>query len=250
MPWCPKCRSEYREGVSICADCGIELVDEEQFARLEAEQSAVSETVYEAGGGEKFEEFEAVGDDSRQADMMEKPPEEDTASVKSHRLSQYSSPYRDNSERANENRSSAWILMIIGGLGILVLILGITGVIPLHFSNAYLFYGVMAAVFILFLVAGIVSMKNALIFEKSAESENSVKSTLLEWCRQNLRAEELELQIGAGENESEEILYFKRFEAIKARLNHQFLNLDQGLLEKLIDDSVYEMIFGAEEDTE
>lgn len=248
MPWCPKCRSEYREGFSICADCGSQLVDDEQFARLEAEQTAANRAVYEAGSGEEFEEVEAVGDDSRQADMTEKPPEEDISPVKGHGLSQYSSPYRDNFERANENRSSAWILMIIGGLGIIVLILGVTGVIPLHFSNAYLFYGVMAAVFILFLVAGIVSMKNALIFEKSAESENSLKATLLEWCKQNLHGEELDLQIEAGENEAKEVLYFKRFEAIKARLNHQFMNLDQGFLEKLIDDTVYEMVFGAEED--
>ena len=38
MPWCPKCKSEYREGFSVCADCGSELVDEEEFARLEAER--------------------------------------------------------------------------------------------------------------------------------------------------------------------------------------------------------------------
>lgn len=28
MPWCPKCKDEYVEGVTICADCGVELVDE------------------------------------------------------------------------------------------------------------------------------------------------------------------------------------------------------------------------------
>ena len=25
MPWCPKCRTEYREGFTICADCGSPL---------------------------------------------------------------------------------------------------------------------------------------------------------------------------------------------------------------------------------
>jgi hypothetical protein len=25
--WCPKCRSEYREGFAVCADCGAALVD-------------------------------------------------------------------------------------------------------------------------------------------------------------------------------------------------------------------------------
>lgn len=27
MPWCPKCKNEYREGIKTCADCGTELVD-------------------------------------------------------------------------------------------------------------------------------------------------------------------------------------------------------------------------------
>ncbi len=28
MPWCPKCKNEYREGIKVCADCGVELVSE------------------------------------------------------------------------------------------------------------------------------------------------------------------------------------------------------------------------------
>ena len=28
MPWCPKCKIEYREGFEICSDCGSALVDE------------------------------------------------------------------------------------------------------------------------------------------------------------------------------------------------------------------------------
>ena len=38
MPWCPKCKTEYREGFRVCADCGGELVDEEQFRELEEKQ--------------------------------------------------------------------------------------------------------------------------------------------------------------------------------------------------------------------
>jgi len=28
MPWCPKCRAEYRQGFKICSDCNTDLVDE------------------------------------------------------------------------------------------------------------------------------------------------------------------------------------------------------------------------------
>lgn len=28
MPWCPNCKNEYREGITVCADCGATLVDE------------------------------------------------------------------------------------------------------------------------------------------------------------------------------------------------------------------------------
>ncbi|MDD5934862.1 MAG: hypothetical protein PUC65_04735 [Clostridiales bacterium] len=29
MPWCPKCKTEYKKGVIVCVDCGSELVDEQ-----------------------------------------------------------------------------------------------------------------------------------------------------------------------------------------------------------------------------
>lgn len=28
MPWCPKCKDEYVEGIKTCVDCGVDLVDE------------------------------------------------------------------------------------------------------------------------------------------------------------------------------------------------------------------------------
>lgn len=28
MPWCPKCKNEYRAGITVCADCKVDLVEE------------------------------------------------------------------------------------------------------------------------------------------------------------------------------------------------------------------------------
>lgn len=35
MPWCPKCKTEYREGITVCADCKTELVAEYKEALLQ-----------------------------------------------------------------------------------------------------------------------------------------------------------------------------------------------------------------------
>lgn len=151
--------------------------------------------------------------------------------------------YQNSAERAEENRSSAGILLFVGAAGIIIVLLGIFGVIPFRLGNAYLFYGVLSAVFILFFVMGIVSMKNARVFAKKAESESNLQEILLKWCRENLRAEDIDKEIGRTSEDKEETLYFKRCERIREMLNHQFMNLDQALLDHFIDEKVYDMIF-------
>ena len=107
--------------------------------------------------------------------------------------------------------------------------------------------GVMSAIFVLFLVSGVVSMKNAKIFAGRAESENSLRSTMLDWCRQNLNGQEIDQEIGISD-EADEIRYFNRTTYLRDKLNHQFVNLDQDFLEQFIDDQVYGMVFQDQEE--
>lgn len=227
MPWCPKCKSEYREGFTVCADCGTKLVDEEP---MENDAVKADEDVM----------FDAIPAEQVFTELTKQKAEESETEKQEETVSYI--PYQDSSERASENRSSGWILMIIGTIGIVLVILGATEILPIRMGNPYLFYGVMGAIFILFLVSGIMSIKNAKLFDKKAESENSLRSTLLDWCKENLNAEEIDKAV-KSEEDTEEILYFKRFTCIKEKLNRQFVNLDQGFLEKFIDDYVYEEIF-------
>lgn len=151
--------------------------------------------------------------------------------------------YQNSAERAEENRSSAWVLLLMGIAGILIVALGIMGIIPFHLGNSYLTYGVMSAIFLLFIVMGVISMKNARIFAKKAESENNLQEILLKWCNENFQAEAIDREIGKTEEDTEEILYFKRSEQMKKMLNHQFVNLDQAFLEHFLDEKVYEKVF-------
>ena len=205
MAWCPKCKSEYRDGFTKCADCGCELVDEVTLKQMEKAQALKeSMTEYE----EEYEEQqinEEMPEDvqsvvqrmagllsqdgtvngqqpmtEEQAEKVKAVMEQMQAAQLAGRVRQGSGRYEDSAERATDNRSSAWMLLVIGVVGIIVLALGLAGVISLPMRSNFLFYGVMAVFFVIFIISGIVSMKNAKYFEGKAESENSLRNTLVE----------------------------------------------------------------------
>lgn len=291
MAWCPKCKNEYREGIKVCAECGCELVEENELYSMtplvfgEEQQmlslkdfleynkianveirydesdsvyeilvrdkdmqraQKISKVFMEQQAIEKLQESQEYGPDEEYVGPntgdFEFEPDEEASETETQTM-ESTRPYVNSEEQAEENRSSAWTLLIVGGVGMLVMILGILGIIPLKLGNPYMFYGVMSAVFILFLVMGAVSFKNAKLFAKKAESDNSLKDSLLKWCKENLTAETVDGQIEGAAEMAEEVLYFKRYEIIKKMMNHQFMNLDQGFLDKLIDDVVYDMVF-------
>lgn len=285
MAWCPKCKNEYREGITVCPDCGETLVSEEELVNrvpvLFGEQGEMEklkafltyngidksivvldeeEQVYELLVDEKDEKqaktiarvFLEQQEKNRKENVVEEetavdeflmPEEEEKPEAADESSQQGGLTYMNNGAKAEENRSSAWVLLIVGAIGMLVMILGITGVLPFNIGNPYMFYGVMSAVFILFIVMGVVSMRNAKIFEKKAESENSLVDTLLKWSEENLSADKIDAQIENAADTPKEALYYKRFEVIRSRMNHQFMNLDQQMLENLIDTKIYEQIF-------
>lgn len=192
---------------------------------------------------ENAAEEEAAVDEFLMPETEKSPEEANPGALLGAASAQGGLTYMDSGAKAEENRSSAWVLLVVGILGMLFMILGITGVLPLNIGNPYMFYGVMSAVFILFIVMGVVSMRNAKIFEKKAESENSLVDTLLGWSEDNLTAEKIDAQIENAADTPAEALYYKRFEVIRGQMNHQFMNLDQQMLENLIDTKIYEQIF-------
>lgn len=236
MPFCPKCKNEYREGFTHCAECKCELVDSLEDL-LEEKQNdhanaADEYVVIEEESWEKFSEE----DDADQSEKKERPKDGYQSGI-----------YRNSAERAEDNKSSAWTLLSVGTIGIVVLVLIMTGIIPLYFYGItkYLVYGVMFAMFILFIVMGAVSLRNSKIFARKAESENTLSDTMKEWCMENLKAEELDTSLFGEEQRQTlppELKYFKRNAEIKRLLSDKFMNLDEGFLEDFVD-HIYEDIF-------
>lgn len=279
MPWCPKCKNEYVEGIKVCADCGVALVDSlegmkrnplifgerEQMERLKdflqfngidsADLACDEDGMYELcvndAQRQKAASIINVFLKEEEAEEAKKlMPEIESDIPERPAVPVFKGVYQDSAKKAEENRSSAYLLLTIGGIGLALMILIFTDIIriPLAAMNKYMTCGVMSGLFILFIVMGITSMKSSKALAKKAESENSLSGELKKWCGENLTAEIVDEDCGEGENredEAEEIKYFKRVEKMKQMISHQFMNLDEDFLDSFVDD-YYPVIFEQE----
>ena len=229
MPWCPVCKNEYREGIKLCAECQVELVD---HLEDETEQSA------------KLKEQEKI---ARLHAMIAAAQEETDEEEFAEEEPTVYHAYQNSAVKAEDNRTSAYTLFFVGILGFIGVVLVFTGIIPVFSATGttrYFVCGVMGALFVLFIVFGVVSMRASKVLLIQAQSENSLLSELTKWCEENLGAETVDNGL-FEEAVSEEQKYFKRTDKMKAIINDKFMNLDQGLLEHFVDE-YYQRLFESE----
>lgn len=152
--------------------------------------------------------------------------------------------------KAEENKSSGYALLITGSIGLLLVTLVFLEVIDIGMSltNKYMVTGVMGVLFLLFIVMGIVSMRNSKILRRRATKENNLTIEIKKWCVGNLRRSEIDGILNLA-GIQEELKYFQRFDYVKAAIRKQFMNLDEGYLDRLIEE-VYPEIFEKEIQTD
>lgn len=227
MPWCPKCETEYREGITVCADCGSALVES-----LSAQEDIPASKTPEEMIQNMSEEDARIFLEETQKEAMERRKQ----------LAEGPGVYVESSKKAQDFKSGALSLLFVGGIGLIFIILILLGVIPLHMNlfSKYLILGVMGTLFILFVVMGFLSIKSYKKFEIKATEEDNLTKNLLAWCKDNLKKEVIDADLEEAE---EELLYFVRTEKMKEMISNKFMNLDAAFLDSFIDD-IYPEIFG------
>lgn len=284
MPWCPKCKNEYVEGTKECADCGCALVEtlierkavifgeKEQMEKLKEflEYSKISDVAVKQNEEDDTYELFVREEDETQARKLvnvflkeeakqkaemeaqegaDKAEADETQEDLNRNVLKYTGVYQDSAAKAEDNKSSAYTLLFVGGVGLVVIALCMFGVIDLNLNETskYMVYGVMGALFILFIVMGVVSMRSYKIFAQKAQKEDNLTGEIRKWCLADLTAEKVDEQL-SGEDKAlaDEMKYFKRTEILKKLISEKFLNLDEAYLEHFVDD-IYPEIFEAEE---
>jgi hypothetical protein len=155
----------------------------------------------------------------------------------------------DKKEKAEDFKSSAYTLLIVGVIGIIVLILIDLDMFPIKFvgTGKIMPNVVMGALFLFFIITGITSFKSSKELEKEAVSEDDLTEKIKGWVRENVTADSLKEGVYFEADTPDEMKYFKYSEILKTRISEKFGNVNPKYLDELCDELYSELFEGGEQ---
>lgn len=220
--WCPKCKNEYREGFTVCADCGCGLVEDRnaltddmdyENAGDEFETPEISENVIET------EEENSSGDESISSNDNPKP----------------TAAYIPKRSRYEDNRSSAVTFLCVGGVGCVLVLLHILGVFDFNLTafSKIMTNLVMGVLFVIFVIVGIISAKNAARYKREMNEEEALTEVICSSFRESYTMEDIDNSCQAEEGTDPYDIWRRRYQFIKEQITAGHSGLIEEYLEYL-----------------
>ena len=271
--YCPNCKTEYEPEITVCPDCGADLVPELPDEELSEVLRFKSELV-----AEKFNEYlhysniessmeyhedcdryvimakESAMEDVQKAfyafitvetskeDVLEDLLDEDIVSdMRTGRFRPYEElEYTSASFKAKDTYSSGVTFLAVGIIGLIVAVLAVTNIIPFFLETPFII--LMGALFIAMIVYGIHILTHMGEMKEAVNKEEQLLKDIAEWQKENLTEEVLqkavESSVGEGSestllDEEKDILLS---DYVRERTKQQFPTLSADLLEHTVDE--------------
>jgi len=283
MPWCPVCKNEYKDGYTICADCGAHLVASLEDG-LKAVYFGAESDLYEvskflrANGIKKTEvsydkkenTYELLVEEDAVAEVQkmirvylqnvvaakEKEKAKEAISQMSEeelnalmreqerrRNEMMRTPYEDAGKKAEDYKSGADSLLIVGVIGIIALVLLNLGILPISlpvFTKTMLTI-VMGIMFVAFVITGVLSRKSYERLRVQASADKDTKAEIVNYLKESIDVAEFDKDL-TDDDPSIEILYFRRMEKLKTMVVAYAEDIDMSFAEYILEE-VYPDIF-------
>lgn len=213
--WCSKCKSEYRDGITVCPQCKIPLVE---AMPVEVDISATEDKIELLNRMDSQENMHALSDGSR--------------------------AYVEKNIKYEDMKSTACSFLLVGIAGIVLLVLIYSGIIPLQFAPymKYMMAIVMGGIFLIFLIIGIRSYTKLGDLKAEVLTEQQNTAAAKTWFNKHYSAKAVDAAVDIDGSEELQQKYFLRSSFIKRALQGQFPAYEDSFLDYLTE-HLYEELY-------